>query len=359
VTGVVERCGPATVAVGVSASGGEGQGSGFVISPDGYMVTNDHVLGPPGEVKVLARLEDGRMLPAEVVGRDPPTDLALCKLDSPGFVPHLERGDSTALRVGQLVVAIGNPLGFSSTVTAGVVSAVGRSLRSQSGRLVDNVIQSDVGLNPGNSGGPLLDARGRVVGVNTAIIKAPGGNFSFSVPVNTMDFVVSELISRGEVRRGTLGIIGRSQPVPPALARALGLNPAVSAAGSSGLQGSGLGATFGKGSNTVVQVVETPAGGGAAAAGVRPGDLLLAVDGERVPTLDDLYRIVGAKSAGTVVHLSVLRDAGGGTAENVAVVLGETAAGRGGSTGLVPPPGRIPLPRAPELTVSRTSAAKS
>ena len=176
VTRVVEQVGPATVAVEVGRhdGGSGGAGSGFFISPDGYFLTNDHVVAAAGGADIQVRLLDGRALAASVVGTDPTTDLALCRADgATENVPHTEFGDSNKLRVGQLAIAIGNPLGFSSTVTSGVVSALGRSLRGSTGRMIDNVVQSDVAINPGNSGGPLLDWQGNVIGVNTAIIPAP------------------------------------------------------------------------------------------------------------------------------------------------------------------------------------------
>jgi len=174
---VVDKVGPATVSIGVSVSGQEGAGSGFLISPDGYLLTNDHVVGGASDISV--QFVDGNTMQAQVVGTDPATDLALCRVMDHGVhsLPHTSFGDSKQLRVGQMCVAIGNPLGFSSTVTAGVVSALGRSLRGKSGRLIDNVVQSDVAINPGNSGGPLLDSTGNVIGVNTAIIAAPGGQY--------------------------------------------------------------------------------------------------------------------------------------------------------------------------------------
>eukprot|EP00041_Stephanoeca_diplocostata_P026698 m.723718 g.723718 ORF g.723718 m.723718 type:complete len:423 (-) comp23024_c0_seq2:1734-3002(-) len=294
---VVESAGPATVAIGARHVHGEAAGSGFVISPDGYVVTNDHVIGAANAVQV--HLTDGRTLSANVVGCDPATDIALCKIESRTNLPFVSLTDSSTLKVGQLVVAIGNPLGFASTVTAGVVSALGRSLRAQSGRLVDNVIQSDVGLNPGNSGGPLLTSHGKVAGVNTAIILAPGGNFSFSVPSNTLNFVVTELIAHGHVRRGHLGILGRTIPINPQLARALGLK-----------------------SLTTVQAMRIDASSPGHTAGIQERDLIVAVNAQPIASMDDLFRVVASNAAGSTVTVSVIRDAGAGVAENLRVVLG-------------------------------------
>lgn len=204
VTGTVDSAGPAVVAIR-HADGG-GQGSGFIFTSDGYIVTNDHVLGEGGKLQVT--LTDDTTLPAEVIGRDPPTDVGVLRIPAPGrALPAVPLGDSGRLRVGQLVVAIGNPLGYASSVSAGVVSALGRSLRSKSGRLVDNVIQTDTAINPGNSGGPLVNSAGQAVGMNTAIISGTQG-LAFAVPSNTISFVVSQILRHGRVRRAYLGVRG-------------------------------------------------------------------------------------------------------------------------------------------------------
>src|SRR3989304_2516526 len=215
VVGVAEKVGPAVVGIGVRkrAQGPrvrqEGAGSGVIIAPDGFILTNNHVVEGAQDVEVS--LPDGRMFPAQIVGGDPATDLAVVRAGATGL-PTAELGDSSSLRVGQLVIAIGNPLGFQSTVSPGFISALGRALRSQSGRLIENVIQTDVPLNPGNSGGPLVDSRGRVIGINTAMIFMAQG-ISFAVPVSTARWVGGELVTHGRVRRAYLGIGGQARPI--------------------------------------------------------------------------------------------------------------------------------------------------
>uniref|UniRef100_A0A7S3LUF2 Serine protease n=1 Tax=Palpitomonas bilix TaxID=652834 RepID=A0A7S3LUF2_9EUKA len=201
VISVVEKVGPSVVAIGVRQANGESAGSGVLFTPDGYLLTNAHVVG---NVPVIAAtLTNGRKLNGRVVGVDTQTDLAVVRVDGTGL-PYAVLGDSDHVRVGQLAIAIGNPLGFQSTVTAGVVSALGRTLRGTSGRLMENIIQADVALNPGNSGGPLVASNGQIVGINTAII-AGAQNLSFAVPSNTAKWVVSELLQVGRVRRASLG----------------------------------------------------------------------------------------------------------------------------------------------------------
>src|SRR5574340_862095 len=218
---VVEEVGPAVVGISIGvqsprqAAEQAGAGSGVIIAPDGYILTNDHVVA--GAKLLRATLEDGRTLPAEVIGTDPATDLAVIRVNAAGL-PFANLGDSAALSVGQLVIAIGNPFGFQSTVSTGVVSALGRALRSQSGRLIENIIQHSAPLNPGNSGGPLVDSRGRVVGINTAIIMMAQG-IGFAIPANTAKWVVSQLLTHGRVRRGFLGLAGRPRPLERRLVR--------------------------------------------------------------------------------------------------------------------------------------------
>ena len=221
VVGVVEAVELAVVSV--EADGGReprGQGSGFFVTPDGYLLTNDHVAEHVGK-RAVVTLSDGRRIEARVVGSDPATDLAVLRANA-SALPFVEIGNSETLRPGQLAIAIGNPLGFQSTVSAGVVSAIGRGLRARNGRLIDNVIQHTAPLNPGNSGGPLLDSAARVIGVNTAIIAAAQG-IGFAVPSDTAGWVLSELLAHGRVRRVTLGIAGSTEPLPKPVARALGL----------------------------------------------------------------------------------------------------------------------------------------
>src|SRR5690242_8517102 len=223
VVSVVDRVGPSVVSIGVSAGGpraeAHGAGSGVIMSSDGYVLTNSHVVHQASSLEVS--LTDGRRFAATLVGEDPATDLAVVKVDAPAL-PAVHLGRSARLRVGQLVIAIGNPFGFQSTVSAGVVSALGRSLRSTSGRLIDDVIQTDVALNPGNSGGPLVDSRGRVVGINTAIIAMAQG-ISFAVPIDTATLVVPQLLARGRVVRAHLGFGGQSRALDRRLVRGLGL----------------------------------------------------------------------------------------------------------------------------------------
>merc|ERR1719240_532072 len=224
VVGVVEDIGDAVVAINVQGAGGAGTGdsagSGFILSPDGYVLTNAHVVGDAAAVNLT--LTDGRSLRAAVQGRDVATDLALLRTDSASGLPFASLGDSDELQVGQLVVAIGNPLGFQSTVSPGVVSALGRSLKAKDGMMIEGIVQTDVALNPGNSGGPLVDSNARVVGINTAII-AGAQNLSFSVPAATANWVVAEIMEHGRVRRSYLGLGLEQRSVPRALQRDFGI----------------------------------------------------------------------------------------------------------------------------------------
>ncbi|MFQ5914778.1 MAG: S1C family serine protease [Nitrospinota bacterium] len=299
VVGVVDAVGQAVVSIGVKKRvrprrrGGEGAGSGVIIAPDGFVLTNHHVVERADGVEV--RLTDGRSFPAQIVGTDPATDLAVVRA-SVGDLPAAELGDSDSLRVGQLVIAIGNPLGFQSTVSTGVVSALGRALRSQSGRLIENVIQTDVALNPGNSGGPLVDSRGRVIGVNTAMIFMAQG-ISFAVPVNTAKWVVGELVTRGKVRRAHLGIAAQVRPLSRRLRREFRVTAA-----------------------TAVEVVSVVEKGPAQRAGLLEGDWIVALDGEGVGSVDDIYRLLAGLPAGSPVPVSVLRN---GERRELQVILGE------------------------------------
>src|SRR3954469_16877916 len=247
VTSVVEAVGPAVARVSLARGGG----SGVLFTPDGYLLTNAHVVGRAHTVEVA--LPDGSSHQGNVVGADPATDLAVVHIDGAHF-PAAELGSSATLKVGQAGVAIGNPLGFSFTVSAGVISALGRTLRAQDGRLMDALIQTDVALNPGNSGGPLVDSHARVVGINTAVILGAQG-IGFSVPVDTARWVLAELLQHGRVRRGVLGLAAQTRPLDRRIARHHGLS-----------QRSG------------VEVMEVQAGKPADLAGLRAGDILVSMD---------------------------------------------------------------------------------
>jgi S1-C subfamily serine protease len=286
VVGVVERVGPAVVSIKVRVRGksprqsGEGAGSGVIFTPDGFILTNNHVVDGASDIQVS--LTDGRSFPAQVVGTDPATDLAVVRVGANGL-PAAELGSSSALRVGQLAIAIGNPLGFHNTVSSGVVSALGRALRGQSGRLIESVIQTDVPLNPGNSGGPLLDSRGRVIGINTAMIYM-GQGISFAVPVDTAKHVIGELMAFGKVRRAYLGLAGQSRPVDRRTQRALGLA-----------------------SDRAIEVAGVEEKGPAQRAGLREGDWIVALDGKSVDSVDDVHHLLMDRAAGSKLRLDIVR----------------------------------------------------
>jgi S1-C subfamily serine protease len=300
VIGVVEKVGPAVVSIGVmkrghaARPGGEGAGSGVIIAPDGYILTNNHVVEDTLEVEV--GLTNGDVFKAEIVGADPATDLAVVRAATNGL-QAAELGDSDALRVGQLVIAIGNPFGFQSTVSTGVISALGRALRSETGRLIENVIQTDVPLNPGNSGGPLVDSRGRVIGINTAIISIAQG-ISLAIPINTANWVIGELLSHGKVRRSYLGLAAQVRPIRKMAQRRYELA-----------------------ASTVVQVISVEAKSPAQLAGLREGDVIIAMDGKTIATVDDLHRSLTGTPAGSTVVLTILRD---GERLEVPVITAET-----------------------------------
>jgi len=255
-------------------------GSGFIFTPDGFILTNSHVVHHATKIEVA--LSDGHRFQADLIGDDPDTDLAVIRIDAPFLVP-VSLGDSQSVRVGQLVIALGNPYGFQCTVTAGVVSALGRSLRSRSGRLIDNIIQTDAALNPGNSGGPLVTVGGDVVGVNTAMI-APAQGLSFAIASNTAQFVVAALVRHGRLKRSYVGVIGQTVPVPRAHARANGL------AVSSG-----------------VLVTALEPGSPSEAAGLQAGDGIVAAGSQMVRGVDDLHRYLTGDRIGSRVAMSVLR----------------------------------------------------
>ena len=261
--------------------GRDGAGSGFLITPDGYLLTNHHV-AEAGE-RCSVTLDDGSEHAAERVGGDADTDLALLRIGHAAPLPHLQLGESARLRVGQVVIAIGNPQGLSQTVTTGVVSALGRSLRAKSGRLIDGVIQTDASLNPGNSGGPLLDTRARVVGVNTALI-ANAQSLCFAVPSDTARWVVSEVLRHGHVRRAWLGIAAETVAMP----RRSVLHHDLAA-------------------DSAVSVNEVLKAGPAERAGVQAGDRIVRVDEHSTPDVDTLHRLLGGERVGREVRLELLR----------------------------------------------------
>jgi S1-C subfamily serine protease len=257
-----------------------GTGSGFVITADGFILTNSHVAHGTDEIRV--KLADGRVLPAQLTGSDPETDLAVVRVEGDDLVPA-ELGDSQRLQVGQLVVAIGNPFGFQATVTAGVVSALGRSLRSESGHLIDNLIQTDAALNPGNSGGPLVTSAGTVVGVNTAII-APAQGICFAIAISTAIYVAGKLIKDGRITRGRIGVAGQTTPVRRRLVRYFDLPLA-----------------------TGVTVAGIEPGSPAQRAGLLTGDLIVAADGQPVPDVDALHRLMTESTIGQPLRLDIIR----------------------------------------------------
>ena len=295
VTGAVDRISPSVVNIEVHQSSGRtrsgeprerrGGGSGFVFTPDGLILTNSHVVHDARRIEIT--LADGRRMPASAIGDDPASDLAVIRIDQtradePGLTAA-GLGDSQQLRVGQLVVAIGNPYGFQSTVTAGVVSALGRSLRSYSGRLIDDVIQTDAALNPGNSGGPLVDSAGRVVGVNTATI-LPAQGICFAIGINTAKFVVSRLLRDGRLRRSYIGVSAQTLPIHRRVVRFYDLP---------------------KETGVVVLSVEEKSP--ARRAGVREGDVIVALEGHPVAGVDDLHRVLTDVRVGVSCSLTVLR----------------------------------------------------
>jgi S1-C subfamily serine protease len=281
VTGVAESVSPSVVRIQVENSRRRGgSGSGFIFTPDGFILTNSHVVHGAEALKVWT--PGSGEYSAHLVGEDPDTDLALVRIDAPGL-QAVKLGDSRKIRVGQLVVAIGNPYGFHYTVTAGVVSALGRSLRSQSGRLIEDVIQTDAALNPGNSGGPLVNASGEVIGVNTATI-LPAQGLCFAISVGTAQFIASKLIREGVVRRSYIGV----------QAQTAGLNRAIAHHYDLTITSGAL-------------VLSVEAGGPAAKAGLQEGDVIVAFEGQPVEGVDVLHRLLDERRIGQTTNLVVLR----------------------------------------------------
>jgi S1-C subfamily serine protease len=286
VIGVTERVGPAVVRVETgskdrTARQRGGLGSGIVISPDGLVLTNSHVVGSSKEIRL--RDIEGIVTDARVLGVDPDTDLALLRADGVRDLHYASLGNSKSLRRGQLVVAIGNPLGFESTVTAGVVSALGRSIRSVSGRTIEDVIQTDAALNPGNSGGPLVSSMAEVIGINTAIISGAQG-ICFAVASNTAQFVLSEIIRHGYVRRAYIGVSGQTAPIPRRHAVVAGIENRMGAL-----------------------LAQIEPDGPAARAGLLSGDVVIRLDGVEVNGVDDLIRVLDRDRIGRTLAMDVLR----------------------------------------------------
>jgi len=286
VINVVEKTGPAVVSISVGSQslrqGGEqvAAGSGLIIAPDGYVVTNDHVVSSGEKLSVI--LHDGSSFTATVIGKDPATDLAVIRATGDGF-NHAAFGNSANLKVGQLVVAIGNPFGFQSSVTAGVVSALGRSLRGRDGRLIENIIQHTAPLNPGNSGGPLVNTQNLVIGINTAII-GMAQNIGFAIPSNTAEWVVPQLLANGHVRRGYLGIGGQTGP----LNRRVILFHTLK-------------------TDSAVRVMTVDSQGPAAKAGILQGDWIISLDDQMVASIDDIHRFLGHWTPDHTVEIGILR----------------------------------------------------
>jgi S1-C subfamily serine protease len=293
VTGAAERVSPAVVNIDVrhqsrvgAARGpqppGEagGNGSGFIFTPDGFILTNSHVVHGASRVDVV--LSDAHRYPADIVGDDPDTDLAVIRINAPNVLP-VTLGDSQSLRVGQLVIAIGNPYGFQCTVTAGVVSALGRSLRAQTGRLMDGVIQTDAALNPGNSGGPLVTSRGEVVGVNTAMI-LPAQGICFATSINTAKFVAGKLIRDGRISRSFIGLAGQDVPLPRRIVRFYDL-------------------PFESG----ILVVSFEKNSPARRAGLAEGDVIVGFGGRPVRGIDDLHKMLSEERVGVKTEVSAIR----------------------------------------------------
>jgi S1-C subfamily serine protease len=286
VVGVVEAVSPSVVHVQVRGARhgrvAQGSGSGTILSPDGIVLTNNHVV--EGAAAIELTLTDARRVPARILGRDPDTDIAVLRAETGDRLPAARLGDSKKIKPGQIAIAIGNPFGFESTVTAGIVSAVGRSLRAQNGRLIDDVIQTDAALNPGNSGGPLVNSRAEVIGVNTAVIMGAQG-ICFSVASNMAQHVLTQVLQHGRVRRARLGIAGGQVQLAQRLKARAGLTQ-----------------------DSAVRIVEVQPGSPAMAAGLEPGDVIVGVDKQIVAAIDDIARILDVSRIDKHVAIRILRD---------------------------------------------------
>jgi S1-C subfamily serine protease len=284
VVGVVDRVSPSVVHVRVRGNrpGQLGSGSGTIVTPDGLVLTNNHVVD--GVAAIELALNDGKHVPARILGCDPDTDIAVLRAETGDRLPAAKIGNSKKVRQGQVAIAIGNPFGFESTVTAGIVSAVGRSLRAQNGRLIGDVIQTDAALNPGNSGGPLVNSRGEVIGVNTAVIMGAQG-ICFSVASNTAQHVLTQILAHGRVRRARLGVAGEQVHLPQWLKASTGLKQAAG-----------------------VLVVEVQPGSPAYAGGIEPRDVIVGVDKEVVTGIDDIARILDGTRIDKRVSIHLLRE---------------------------------------------------
>lgn len=290
VAAVVNRVAPSVVNIRVQSERGAGGGSGFIIAGDGFILTNSHVVHEARELEVT--LHDGRVYPAELIGTDPETDLGIVRINAPN-IQHARLADSSAIQVGQIAIAVGSPYGFQQTVTAGIVSALGRSMRSESGRLMDEIIQTDAALNPGNSGGPLLNSAGEVIGVNTAVI-LPAQGICFAIASNTAHFVAGWLIKEGRIRRSSIGIGGQNVPLHPRVVRFHKLL-----------------------ADRGVLVMEVEANSPAALAGLQAGDTIVGFKGRSVACIDDLQKQLSADEIGLPSPIMFLR----GTEKRFAMIV--------------------------------------
>ncbi len=288
IVSAADRVGPAVVNIDIrqrldSRRGPRevgGSGSGFVIAPDGFILTNSHVVRAANQIAVS--LSDGREYPAQLIGDDPDTDLAVIRIDAP-HLAHVRLADSENLRVGQIVIAIGNPLGFQASVTAGVISALGRSMHAQSGRLIDNVIQTDAALNPGNSGGPLVNSAGEVIGVNTAMIR-PAQGICFAIASNTAKFVAGWLIKQGKIRRSYIGVAGQNVPIHRRIVRFYNLPL-----------------------ETGVLVISVEKNSPAEKTGLREGDVIVAFDAKPIGSIHELHKMLMGEQIGVQSEIAIVR----------------------------------------------------